>query len=233
MKNFMILISMLLIGTAILPGQNSGEIRRPFKIKVVNKKGKPYKDAKSFLFLSSSKEPFLLDRKGTCTLNVAPDDTVYIAFANYRGSIPVNGMDSVMLTVDKNKLYAASPATRDATVNRGYEVVKRTENNIPFSSVDLEKMRGMESYNNLADFLIGRFAGVNVVDGQVTIRGQTSVSGVDITPLIIIDGVTSSWSAAQNINLNDIKSVDVNKDGLGYGQRGANGVIIITTKTGK
>ena len=90
----------------------------------------------------------------------------------------------------------------------------------------------------------GRIAGVQVVSGDGTpgaessiiIRGSNTISDVaDGTPLYVIDGFATEDANASSINPNDIESIDVLKDASAtaiYGARGANGVIIITTKRG-
>lgn len=91
--------------------------------------------------------------------------------------------------------------------------------------------------------LAGRIAGVAVssVDGQpgstsnIVIRGNNSITQ-DNSPLYVIDGFPSENINSNSINPNDIESLSVLKDASAtaiYGARGANGVIIITTKSGK
>ena len=66
------------------------------------------------------------------------------------------------------------------------------------------------------------------------IRGATSINGG--TPLVVIDGVPAlNYYSFQNMNSDDIESISVIKDGAAaiYGSRGANGVILVTTKRGK
>lgn len=91
--------------------------------------------------------------------------------------------------------------------------------------------------------LQGRVPGLVVTSGtgqpgavaNVYIRGATSISG-STTPLYIIDGVPVESSVFSTLNPNDFESVDVLKDAAAtsvYGSRGANGVLVITTKRGK
>lgn len=92
--------------------------------------------------------------------------------------------------------------------------------------------------------LAGRIAGVNVSSGEgspggtmnIVIRGNNSLTQ-DNSPLYVIDGFpVEDPNAGNSINPNDIESIDVLKDASAtaiYGARGANGVIIITTKRGK
>lgn len=90
----------------------------------------------------------------------------------------------------------------------------------------------------------GRVAGVQVVssDGQpgaeanIVIRGSNTISdSSDGAPLYVIDGFATEDGNLASLNSNDIESIDVLKDASAtaiYGARGANGVIIITTKRG-
>ncbi|MBL4643293.1 MAG: SusC/RagA family TonB-linked outer membrane protein, partial [Flavobacteriaceae bacterium] len=103
---------------------------------------------------------------------------------------------------------------------------------------DLER----KSVSNISQALAGEIAGVNVIttSGQpgtsavIRIRGFGSVNG-NRSPLYVVDGVPFS-GALNSINPSDIESTTVLKDATAtaiYGARGANGVILITTKTGK
>jgi TonB-linked SusC/RagA family outer membrane protein len=99
-----------------------------------------------------------------------------------------------------------------------------------------------KSVSNLSQSLAGEAAGVRVINtsGQpgttatIRIRGFGSVNG-NRDPLYVLDGVPFS-GAVSSINPNDIESVTILKDATAtaiYGSRGANGVILLTTKTGK
>lgn len=72
-------------------------------------------------------------------------------------------------------------------------------------------------------------------DGNIQIRGTASITASN-EPLIVLDGVPFSGGKLSDINTNDIESMDVLKDASStaiYGSRGANGVIMITTKKGQ
>ena len=86
--------------------------------------------------------------------------------------------------------------------------------------------------DSIYDYLRGQIAGVNVSsDEEITIRGYNSING-DMTPLFILNETTVSKEIFGNIRPLDIKSVTVLKgpETTRYGVRGANGVIIVTTK---
>jgi TonB-dependent SusC/RagA subfamily outer membrane receptor len=114
----------------------------------------------------------------------------------------------------------ARPAqARESTGNPN--VLERHEMN-PSASTFFELIQG-----RLAGVLIRR-RGSNV---SVEIRGQNSISGTS-EALVLIDGVENSSRALSTINPSDIERVEVVKDGAAalYGVRGANGVLLITTR---
>ena len=104
------------------------------------------------------------------------------------------------------------------------------------SSEDVEKLKP----TRIEDALQGQ-SGLNVISSPnpggkptVLIRGITSFSGTD--PLVVIDGINSSLWDVDALSASDIESVSVLKDASTtalYGVRGGNGVIVITTKSGK
>jgi TonB-linked SusC/RagA family outer membrane protein len=96
---------------------------------------------------------------------------------------------------------------------------------------------------NASAALQGRVAGVNVSNSsgapggqaKIRIRGANSINASN-DPLYVVDGVALSSVGLPDINVNDIESMEVLKDASAtsiYGSRGANGVILITTKSGK
>lgn len=119
------------------------------------------------------------------------------------------------------------------TVNIGYGETSRRDLTYAVSSVDVDDMeRG--AYTTIYDYLQGRVPGVQVIktgvaSASVIIRGVNSIN-CSTEPLFVVDGV--AVSDISNINPRDVKSIDVLKDASAsiYGNRGANGVIVITTK---
>ncbi|HCU45385.1 MAG TPA: hypothetical protein DF610_11475, partial [Sphingobacterium sp.] len=94
-----------------------------------------------------------------------------------------------------------------------------------------------------ASALQGRVSGVAVTQSsgapggkaKIRIRGNNSIAGSN-EPLYIVDGIALSTFSLEDLNVNDIESMDVLKDASAtavYGSRGANGVVIISTKKGK
>lgn len=130
----------------------------------------------------------------------------------------------------------------DEVVVIGYGSVKRKDLTGSVTSVkasDMVKSTEM----SLNGTLQGKAAGVSVVstegapgaDVSIYIRAGSSISAGN-EPLYVIDGFPQLGGSNLNINVNDVESVEVLKDASAtaiYGSRGANGVIIITTKSGK
>lgn len=111
----------------------------------------------------------------------------------------------------------------------GYEYERADQITSSVSSVDVNDLHN-DAYSNITDYLQGRVPGLTVVNGRITIRGINTFFG-STQPLIVIDG-TPGGSLA-DINPQDIQSIQVLKDAGStaiYGVRGANGVIVITTK---
>lgn len=122
----------------------------------------------------------------------------------------------------------------------GYGTVKRKDLTGSVSSVKGEAIQNIP-VSNLAEAITGRLAGVQVTSTEgspdaelkISVRGGGSVTG-DNSPLYIVDGFPTS--SISDIPASDVESIDVLKDASStaiYGSRGANGVILITTKSGK
>ncbi len=111
----------------------------------------------------------------------------------------------------------------------GYGSMKRKDITSSVSSLQVDQ-KEVTTYSNMYDYLRGRVPGVQVTsDNKILIRGVNSIN-LSTDPLIILDG--SEINDLSVINPNDVDSVTVLKDGSAsiYGVRGANGVIIITTR---
>ncbi len=166
---------------------------------------------------------------------VAAADTLVFNLIGYSSiSIPVKGHAIINATLDEDA------QKMDEVVVIGYGTQKRSDLTGSISSLS-EKEISMVPVNNIAEALTGKLAGVQVVttdgapDAEVSmlIRGRNSITQSS-APLYVVDGfmVESISDIAQS----DIASIDVLKDASAtaiYGSRGANGVVIITTKSAK
>ena len=177
------------------------------------------------------------DFDGRYTLeNVSSDATLQFSFLGYEGQeIQVNGRNEIdiVLVEDTESL--------DEVVVIGYGTQRRESVTGSVVSVDGEELNEVKTAN-FQEALIGRAAGVNIstnstrpgASPQVRIRGTRSLSGNN-DPLIVLNGIPFSGGLS-DISPNDIASLDILKDASAtaiYGSRGANGVILITTKSGR
>ncbi len=125
----------------------------------------------------------------------------------------------------------------------GYGTMKKSDLTGSVANVKIESLNQIPA-NNVEKLLQGRAAGLQIINSSddpgagttVRIRGASSINGGN-SPLLVVDGFPlGSAGNLKQINPSDIESVEVLKDASSsaiYGSRGANGVILITTKKGK
>ncbi len=136
------------------------------------------------------------------------------------------GQNGVTVVTTKN-----SQKKGNEKLEVGYGQVSRKNNTSSVSQVDME---GAYAYSDLKNYLQGRIPGVQFVDDLLVVRGIGSINA-KVEALVLIDGVQINSFADANAYLNpsDVASVTVLKDAGAtsiYGSRGANGVVLITTK---
>lgn len=123
----------------------------------------------------------------------------------------------------------------DEEINVGYGHTKRSDLSYSVSKVEIDEKQ-ISSYTSIWDYLNGRVAGVHISNTgnggtpEITIRGINSIN-LSSQPLLIVDGVETS--DISYLSPHDVASVEVLKDASAsiYGSRGANGVIMFTTKS--
>ena len=134
---------------------------------------------------------------------------------------------------------ACGPTAKTPTANNPYEEdinigYGSTQKKDLTTAVDKVKVdqNVVSSYTSIAEYLRGRVAGLEVnPNGTIRIRGINSIN-TPTEALIVVDGTICD--NINSINPNDVYSVEVLKDGGSsaiYGSRGANGVVLITTKS--
>ena len=154
------------------------------------------------------------------------------------------GFETLNKTVGQSKTLNIVLKDENSTLNEvvviGYGTTKKkdlTGSVVSISGEDLKK----QPISNVAEALTGRMAGVQVssaegspdADIKIRVRGGGSLTQ-DASPLIIVDGFPVN--SLNDISSSDIENITVLKDASStaiYGSRGANGVIIVTTKSGK
>lgn len=141
-----------------------------------------------------------------------------------------------------NIALVASEQHLDEVVVVGYGTQSKRAITGAVASINHEKFQD-RSFSNVAQSLAGQLAGVNITQSQgapgqspnVRIRGTSSITA-GTNPLYVVDGMPIENFNLNNINPQDIESVEVLKDASSaaiYGSRGANGVVLVTTKLGK
>ena len=174
------------------------------------------------------------DIDGNFTLNVAPNSSVVVSYIGYKNQeVKVGGQKTLAITM------AEDAEMLNDVVVIGYGTVKKADLAGSVSVMDNKAFKD-QPITQATDALNGRMAGVNVVsDGipggsvKIRVRGSNSVTKSN-DPLYVVDGMVRE-SGLDGINPEDIQSMQVLKDASStaiYGSRGANGVVIVTTKTG-
>ena len=134
-----------------------------------------------------------------------------------------------------------SSSRLDEIVVVGYGTQKKSDVTGALVSVSAEDITS-RPVDNAIEAMQGKAAGVDITSnerpgqvGSITIRGVRSLSASN-SPLYVLDGIPLITGGISNINPYDIESIDILKDASAtaiYGSRGANGVVIVTTKRGK
>jgi TonB-linked SusC/RagA family outer membrane protein len=165
-------------------------------------------------------------------------ESVRISFLGYNTLTVKLGSEAAI----EVKLVQAEAATMDEVVVVGYGgSVKKRDLTGSVSSVSSREIR-KQPVTNIGQAIQGKATGVVVSNNsgapganmKIRIRGANSMMGSN-EPLYVVDGVFLNINI-NDINVNDIESIEILKDASStaiYGSRGANGVIIITTKRGK
>ncbi len=174
------------------------------------------------------------DGKFTLT-NVPADATITISFVGYKTvNVALNGRSSINVTLEDD-----SEALEEVVVV-GYGVQKKSDVTGALTQVSAKELT-TRPVSNAFEALQGKAAGVDITTserpgtlGSIYIRGTRSLSASS-SPLYVVDGVPLQNGDMSNLNPRDIESINILKDASStaiYGSRGANGVILITTKRG-
>ncbi|WP_304232737.1 TonB-dependent receptor [Jiulongibacter sediminis] len=163
------------------------------------------------------------------------NDVLVVSFVGYNTQTVTVGNQSVInftLETDVNSL--------EEIVVTGYQQIRKKDITGAVTVVDAEELSAVKSSSFIQN-LAGRASGLNVSTSgkpgdatNIRIRGISSFTSND--PLYVIDGVPTVDKYQNTINPNDIESIQVLKDASAasiYGSRASNGVIVITTKSGK
>ena len=213
---------------------------------VMDENGEPIPGAS--VLLKGTKNGMITDLDGRFSISYSStvkNPQLLISFVGMASqTVNIKGRTDVKIRL------ASEVSDLDEVVVIGYGTAKAKDLTGSVSRINQKDIEMAPMTSNISGMLQGKAAGVNVMISSasptspvsVVIRGQSSLSG-DGQPLWIIDGVPQYSSGISgdvsntlyNLNLNDVQSIDILKDASAtaiYGSRAANGVVIVTTKTG-
>ncbi|WP_455666555.1 SusC/RagA family TonB-linked outer membrane protein [Phocaeicola sp.] len=197
----------------------------------------------------------ITDINGTYEINASSDATLlftYIGYTDKEVQVKKQSVINVIMKDDSQSL--------EEVVVVGYGTVKKRDLTGSVSSIGSDKLKE-RSFGNALQSMAGQVSGVQITQTQgapgmaptIKVRGSSSINA-GTSPLYVIDGIPledntvsdgSNGSSSNmsfnrnplnNINPNDIESIEILKDASSaaiYGSRGANGVVLVTTKQGK
>ncbi|MFY0598908.1 MAG: TonB-dependent receptor [Cyclobacteriaceae bacterium] len=177
------------------------------------------------------------DLDGNFTIKASSDDVLVCSFIGFKTiEIPIGGRTQleVQMDLDLEEL--------DEVVVIGYGTQKKSHLTGAISKVENKKLDQMPTAR-VDEALIGQVSGVNVqatnaeagAAPTITIRGVGSIASAS-GPAVVVDGIVVDPEFLGNLDMNDVASFEVLKDAASaaiYGSEGANGVILITTKSGQ
>lgn len=205
----------------------------PVKGKVVDEKGEGLPGVN--ILIKGTQQGTISDENGYFQLNVQEGATLIFSFVGYiTQELPVTNSTNLQVV-----LKSDSKALEEVIVV-GYGTQKKSDLTGTVASVPQERFEMIPNVN-IAQAIQGAVPGVMVQttsagaepNQAIMIRGRNSIKA-DNSPLIIVDGVPYRGNI-MDINPNDVKSIEILKDASSaaiYGSRGANGVILVTTKQG-
>lgn len=220
----------IILTKAEAPQQNGRRITG----KVLDKNGEPIIGAN--VVVKGTTNGTTTDMDGNFSLNVPTNAQLSISYIGYESQeIVVGNQSSLKITMGEDA------EALDEVVVIGYGTMKKSDLTGSVASVSARQFKD-QPVRNVTDILQGRTSGVQVTSttglagqtAKVRVRGTTSINKSS-DPLYVIDGIISS-SGLDGINPQDIQSMEVLKDASStavYGSRGANGVVLVTTRKGE
>ncbi|MBR6179636.1 MAG: TonB-dependent receptor [Prevotella sp.] len=177
----------------------------------------------------------ITDLDGRFTLDAPSNATLTFSYVGYlTQNVKLNGNTKVDVVLKEDN------ALLDEVVVVGYGIQRKSDVTGALTRVNEEQLNS-RPVSNAFEALQGKAAGVDITTserpgtvGSILIRGTRSINASN-SPLYVVDGIPVS-DGIDNLNPRDIEAIDILKDASStaiYGSRGANGVVLITTKRGK
>ncbi len=179
----------------------------------------------------------ITDIDGNFTISVPSDATLTFTYVGFKAQdVAVNGQTTLNVVLQEDM------ETLEEVVVVGYGVQKKANLTGAVTSIKSDELLKAKSANS-TNALVGQMPGLiskqatgepGADDANLYIRGIATFQG-DTSPAFIIDGIERTSADFARMDPNDIESINVLKDAASaaiFGMRGANGVIVITTKRG-
>lgn len=211
--------------------QQSTNQSKTVKGRVVDETGEPMIGVS--ILLKGTTAGTITDLNGNFSLDAPAKAALVVSYLGYAPQEVAVGSKAMLL-------ISLNPDTQalDEVIVIGYGTVRKRDLAGSVASVKAKDVLGVTS--NAMEALQGKVAGIDILRSsgeagakpKITIRGNRSINGEN-GPLFIIDGIQGG--AYEDLNPNDVASMDILKDASStaiYGAQGANGVVIITTKKG-
>lgn len=178
----------------------------------------------------------ITDLDGNFSITVSPNASLTFSYVGYVSQIvKVAGKSNLDIVMKEDA------AQLEEVVVVGYGVQRKSDVTGALTRVNEEQLN-TRPVANAIEALQGKAAGVDITTserpgtlGSIRIRGNRSINASN-EPLYVVDGVPLSAGGIESLNSRDIEAIDILKDASStaiYGSRGANGVVLITTKRGK
>ena len=225
----LLLLCLMMVSSAMMMAQDR------VTGKVVDASGDPVIGAS--VVVKGTSNGVVTDLNGNFSIAGVPQNAqLVISYVGCRTqTLAVNGRQSFNVSLEEDKQQL------DEVVVVGYGVQRKSDVTGALTRVG-EKELNLKPVNNAFEALQGKAAGVDITTserpgevGSIRIRGTRSISA-DQGPLYVVDGVPLQAGGIESINPRDIEAIDILKDASStaiYGSRGANGVVLVTTKRGQ
>lgn len=222
----------LLFGSSQLVVQ-AQETTHTIRGTITNEKGEPLQGA--VINVKNSKESVETDADGKFQIPIKTSKAVLVV-----SHVGYADKDVTVTASSSNVAITLAINTRELgeVVVVGYGTVKRKDVTGAIAGISQKEIEA-RPVDNALQAMQGKVAGVDITSnerpgtvGDITIRGVRSLTASN-SPLYVVDGIPLITGGIDNINPGDIQSIDVLKDASAtaiYGSRGANGVVIVTTK---
>lgn len=175
----------------------------------------------------SNKKTVLTDTLGGFKINCLIKDKIRIS---------AKGFISQKIKIDENTIELKinlrfKPGGKSLNNAVGYGHIKDKDKSYAISNITNDDQFGFSNYSNIYELIANSSPSIMISGGQIIIRGSSSLRGSSAA-LVLVNGIEVGASQLSTISPLNVKSIDILKDGSAaiYGARGANGVVLITTK---